>query len=180
VQAIPVAPACHYHMGGIATDAEGRTSLAGLFAAGECASTGVHGANRLASNSLVEAAVFGVRAGRAAAAEPRAEGPCHAVTAPELPAAAIVTLREAMSRDAGVVRDADGLRRLLGRIEALEAAHGQAAPLIAARLVAACALAREESRGGHFRSDFTDAKDPRRTFTTLAEIERPGLRFAAE
>ena len=69
VQPIPIAPAAHYHMGGIVTDAEGRTSLAGLFAAGECASTGVHGANRLASNSLLEAAVFGARAGRAAACE---------------------------------------------------------------------------------------------------------------
>ena len=66
-----MAPACHYHMGGIATDAEGRTSLPGLYAAGECASTGVHGANRLASNSLLEAAVFGARAGRAAALERR-------------------------------------------------------------------------------------------------------------
>lgn len=180
VQPIPVAPACHYHMGGIATDADGRTSLPGLFAAGECASTGVHGANRLASNSLLEAAVFGERAGRAAAAEPAGSGTAYSVTAADLPAAALKALRDAMSRDAGVIRDADGLNRLLDLIDALEGAHGRSAPLVAARLVVAAALAREESRGGHFRADFPQAQAPARTFLTLADVERPGLRFAAE
>ena len=180
VQPIPVAPACHYHMGGIATDTEGRTTLPGLFAAGECASTGVHGANRLASNSLLEAAVFGARAGRAAALEAPEPRPLTAITAPELPAAALQTLRQAMSRDAGVIRDAAGLARLLAEIDALEAAHGRAAPLVAARLVAACALARRESRGGHYRQDFTELQSPTRTVTTLGQIERPSLRFAAE
>lgn len=178
---IPVAPACHYHMGGIATDADGATALPGLFAAGECASTGVHGANRLASNSLLEAAVFGARAGRAAVAEPGGSGGFTTVTAAELPPAALKALREAMSRDAGVVRDADGLSRLLQLIDALEAAHGRSAPLVAARLVAACALARRESRGGHFRADFPlPAEAAARTFVTLADVESPGLRFAAE
>ncbi|MBI1197427.1 MAG: L-aspartate oxidase [Phenylobacterium sp.] len=180
VQPIPVAPACHYHMGGIATDAEGRTSLPGLYAAGECASTGVHGANRLASNSLLEAAVFGARAGRAAAAEAAQAGPLAAVTAGELPAPALKTLREAMSRDAGVMRDAQGLTRLLDLIGALEAAHGRSAPLIAARFIAAGALARRESRGAHFRTDFTDSQQPRRTFATLGDIDRQDLRYAAE
>jgi len=179
-QPIPVAPACHYHMGGIATDAEGRSSLPGLFAAGECASTGVHGANRLASNSLLEAAVFGARAGRAAALEAPAAAACHVVTAPSLPPAGLVALRQAMSRDAGVVRDAHGLTRLLELIAALEAAHGLSAPLVAARLVAACALARQESRGGHFRADFTASQAPRRTLVTLGDIADPALRFAAE
>ena len=180
IQPIPVAPACHYHMGGIATDAEGRTSLPGLFAAGECASTGVHGANRLASNSLLEAAVFGARAGRAAAQEHPQEVPLSTVTAADLPAEALQTLRLAMSQDAGVIRDAAGLTRLLGTISTLEAAHGRSASLIAARLIAATALARRESRGGHYRQDFTQSQAPARTFVTLGQIEHPSLRFAAE
>jgi L-aspartate oxidase len=179
---IPVAPACHYHMGGIVTDADGRTTLAGLFAAGECASTGVHGANRLASNSLLEAAVFGARAGRAAAQE-RDPGtrPLPAAPARDLPAESLARLREAMSRDAGVVRDAAGLTRLLGEIDAIEAVHGPAPALTAARLVATCALGRTESRGGHFRADAPEPKPPERTFIRLAELPTAAaLRFAAE
>jgi L-aspartate oxidase len=167
-------------MGGIVTDAEGRTSLPGLYAAGECASTGVHGANRLASNSLLEAAVFGTRAGRAAAQEAPAAAPSAPVTASDLPPAALQTLRQAMSRDAGVVRTAEGLGRLLDLIDALEAAHGRSAPLVAARLVCAAARARRESRGGHFRADFTAALPAERTRLTLRDIVEPGLRFAAE
>ena len=180
-QPIPLAPACHYHMGGVATDAEGRTSLPGLFAAGECASAGVHGANRLASNSLLEAAVFGARAGRAAAeeADPGSD-PIAPVLPPLLPPDALDALRQAMSRDAGVIRDARGLARLLGDVAALEARHGQAAPLIAARLVATAALLRTESRGAHFRSDAGPQRAPARTFLRLADL--PALqvqRFAA-
>jgi L-aspartate oxidase len=182
VQPIPVAPACHYHMGGIATDAEGRTSLPGLFAAGECAATGVHGANRLASNSLVEAAVFGARAGVAAANEPDpGTAALPAAIPPDLPPEGLAPLREAMSHHAGVVRDAKGLQRLLILIDTLEARHGRSAPLIAARLTAACALARTESRGGHFRVDATAAEtEPRRTFVTLNQVAAHALRFAAE
>jgi L-aspartate oxidase len=179
-QPIPVAPACHYHMGGIATDADGRSTLPGLYAAGECASTGVHGANRLASNSLLEAAVFGARAGRAAAQEAAPAGPLEAVTAADLASPALQALRQAMSRDAGVVRTAAGLTRLIDLIDALEAAHGRSAPLIAARFTAAAALARRESRGGHHRADFADSLTPQRTFLTLAEVDGPGLRYAAE
>ena len=182
VQPIPVVPACHYHMGGIATDAVGRTSLAGLYAAGECASTGVHGANRLASNSLLEAAVFGARAGRAAADEPdpRTAPVVHVIT-PDLPARALAQLRQAMSRDAGVVRTAAGLNRLLGEIDALEAGCGRAAPLVAARLVVASALARTESRGGHYRADGTAAEAPRRTFIQWADLPAAASwKYAAE
>jgi L-aspartate oxidase len=173
VQPIPVSPACHYHMGGIVTDAEGRSRLPGLFAAGECASTGVHGANRLASNSLLEAAVFGARAGRAAAAE--AAGAARLLkgrAAPDLPAPALVLLRQAMSRDAGVVRDAAGLCRLITLVETLEAAHGRTPALVAARLTAVCALNRRESLGAHFRSDApAAAAEPKRTFVTLAQVD---------
>ncbi|HEY3694708.1 L-aspartate oxidase [Phenylobacterium sp.] len=180
-QPIPVAPACHYHMGGIVTDAHGRTRLAGLFAAGECASTGVHGANRLASNSLVEAAVFGARAGRAAREEVETRARVlKGRAAPDLPAPALAVLRQAMSRDAGVVRDAAGLCRLVGVIDRLEAAHGRTPALVAARLVAVCALNRRESLGAHFRSDAPPAAGgPKRTFVTLAEVDVPAC-LAAE
>ncbi|HYE46555.1 MAG TPA: L-aspartate oxidase [Caulobacter sp.] len=171
-EAIPVAPACHYHMGGIATDLDGRTSLPGLLAAGECASPGVHGANRLASNSLLEAAVFGARAGAVLreAADP-ATDPLPAAPWGDLPAGALAGLRQGMSKDAGVVRDAEGLKRLLGRIETLRDLYGEGPVLVAARLVAACALERRESRGGHFRRDFPAALPAKRTFITLAALD---------
>jgi L-aspartate oxidase len=182
VQPIPVSTAAHYHMGGIATDAEGRTSLAGLFAVGECASTGVHGANRLASNSLLEAAVFGARAGVAAARETDPKtAPLSAAPAPDLPDAALQTLRQAMSLHAGVVRHAEGLGRLMALIDGLAESHGAAPPLVAARLVAACALARQESRGGHYRADFpASAAEPRRTRVRLSDLAARPARIAAE
>ncbi|MDB5430675.1 MAG: L-aspartate oxidase [Caulobacter sp.] len=167
---IPIAPAAHYHMGGVWTDLEGATSLPGLFAAGECAATGVHGANRLASNSLLEAAVFGARAGRAAAGEHPVLGAPILEAEPGcvLPPAALAVLRQAMSRDAGVVRDAEGLTRLLTEIGVLEQLFGHAPELVAARLVGEAALARRESRGGHFRIDYPGlAEEARRTFITL-------------
>jgi L-aspartate oxidase len=172
VTPILVAAACHYHMGGVETDAEGRTSLAGLYAAGECASTGVHGANRLASNSLLEAAVFGARAGQAAAQDVGSSVELlPAAPTPDLPDAVLQALRQAMTSDAGLIRDAEGLERLLVQIEAWRESYGEAPPLIAAELVAAAAWRRCESRGAHWRRDYPQALAPRRTRLTLAEAE---------
>ncbi len=154
---IPVAAAAHYHMGGIAAGPDGRTSLPGLFAVGECAATGVHGANRLASNSLLEAAAFGRRTGRAAALEaPGAGAVRSALAASDLSPEALQALRQTMSRCVGVVRDAPGLSKALTVIARLEAEVPGALPLAAARLIAEAALARTESRGGHFRSDYPE------------------------
>jgi L-aspartate oxidase len=172
VQPIPVAPAAHYHMGGVATGANGLTSLQGLYAAGECAATGVHGANRLASNSLLEAAVFGQRAGRAAANAEASIGAATATAPPVLPGEALQVLRKAMSLQAGVMRDRPSLVQLLAGMDAMERQHGRALPLVAARLVAACALSRRESRGAHYRSDFPCMASPaRRTLVTLAAVQ---------
>jgi L-aspartate oxidase len=168
VSPIPVAPAAHYHMGGIATDVWGRTSIDGLWAVGECASTGAHGANRLASNSLLEAVVFAHRiadrlrekAAPAALAAENAQAPPHFPDAPR------AELRQLMQLHASVVRDATGLKLALDRVDALCDAHGRANALVAARLILTAALARKESRGGHFRSDFPDAGQPHRSFIT--------------
>lgn len=152
---MPVAEAAHYHMGGIAADADGRTGLDGLYAVGECAATGVHGANRLASNSLLEAAAFGRRAGRAAAGQGARAGDGSARRlASDLPGPETAQLRAAMTAHAGPVRDETGLRALIASLDALEARHPDAAALTAARLVAQAALARRESRGGHWRADW--------------------------
>jgi L-aspartate oxidase len=132
---VPISPAAHYAIGGIVSDLEGRTSVPGLYAAGECACTGVHGANRLASNSLLECLVFGRRAGLAALEGPRFDAAASPLAAAADPAAALW-------RDAGLIRSAEGLARLL------DSAH----PLV--REIAASGLAREESRGVHFREDF--------------------------
>ncbi len=174
---IPVTPAAHYHMGGIGADSHGRTSLAGLFAAGECAAAGVHGANRLASNSLLEAAVFGRRAGEAARAAPNlGTAPLVARAAPDLPQAVLTALRGRMTRDAGVVRDGAGLAGLVGWIEAMETVHGLAPPLVAAGLIARAALERRESRGAHFRADYPAiAEAAVHTRTTGARASSPLL-----
>jgi len=181
VSPIPVAPAAHYYMGGIVTDAQGRTNLPGLYAAGECASTGVHGANRLASNSLLEAAVFGARAGAAAADETDPKtSPLNADALPHLSNEALQALRHAMSRDAGVVRNEAGLAGLLAEIDNLRRLHGHAPELTAADLIVSAALERRESRGGHFREDYPDAALVVRTFVTSARPAVSALSIAAE
>jgi L-aspartate oxidase len=169
---IPVVPACHYHMGGIATDLHCRTTLDGLLAAGECAAPGVHGANRLASNSLLEAAVFGTRAGavlREAVDPKTAPLPCGPTA--DLPPEALAILRRAMSDGAGVVRDGAGLTQLIHQISDLADRYGAGPILTTARFVAVCALDRLESRGGHYRTDYPDLTDPHRTFVTLSGLE---------
>jgi L-aspartate oxidase len=142
---IPVAPASHYVMGGIATDLDGRSTLAGLFAVGECACTGLHGANRLASNSLTECFVLGARAAAAAAEEPDPGKP------PEPPVwrfdPPLAETRDAVWRDAGPLRSADRLERLLSD------------PYPLARLIARFALERRESRGSHRRLEYPE-RDP--------------------
>lgn len=178
ISPIPVMAACHYHMGGIAADADGRTTVPGLYAVGECAATGVHGANRLASNSLLEAAAFGRRAGVAAALETGGGRPAPVEIAPDLPDAAMAELRTAMTAHAGVVRDAEGLSGVIALIDRLEAQHGAAAVLLAARLIAQAALDRRESRGGHYRSDYP--LTAARADHTRVRITRPAALEAAE
>jgi L-aspartate oxidase len=178
-QPIPVAPAAHYHMGGVASDARGRTSLEGLWAVGECASTGLHGANRLASNSLLETLVFGARAaddvrGLITTQDAKGTPPApNRFNAPPPPQA----MRDAMTRNVGLERDEAGLTAALATIEAVERAGAGEPALLnmttTAKIVTAAALARRESRGGHFRSDYpqTDAV-AKRSFLTLADAEK--------
>jgi L-aspartate oxidase len=174
---VPVRPAAHYAMGGVRTDLEGRTSLPGLFAAGEVACTGVHGANRLASNSLLEGLVYGARAGkimreelRPSAAHPGAPPANGQHNAEDNHAAEAVIreIQELMWREAGIVRMGNGLRRVLKQLEQLcprlpepgcrrccEARNLYQAALLIVR----SGLAREESRGAHYRMDFPAHND---------------------
>jgi L-aspartate oxidase len=156
---IPITPAAHYFMGGIETDLGGRTSLRGLYAAGEVASCGVHGANRLASNSLLEGLVFG---GRTATAmrEDKASTPSISSTpgdnAPKTVAKELVEkIREITWRHAGIARDAAGLKTGLRLLSEVPEDPGTRNLLTVARIIHECALAREESRGAHYREDFS-------------------------
>jgi L-aspartate oxidase len=149
---VPVAPAAHYLMGGIATGLDGATTLAGLYASGESACTGAHGANRLASNSLLECFVFAHRAVAAGLAAPPPE--VSGTTPPERPLARarLPELRRRMWTGVGPVRDRAGLERVLGWLHA----QPESNPVRVATLIATAALERRESRGGHLRRDHPD------------------------
>ena len=182
-QPIPIAPAAHYHMGGVLTDARGRTTLTGLWACGEVACTGVHGANRLASNSLLEAVVFGARVAEDIASREqnwRALGeqsdvPDTLNLAVEDPAHAtrlVKWLRETMASQVGVERSEASLRAALWSLQEIKA--GAASPALknmvtAALLVTVGAFSRQESRGAHFRLDYPEkaAAKPHHTYLTL-------------
>lgn len=184
VEPIPIAPAAHYHMGGIAVDQWGRSSLPSLWACGEASATGIHGANRLASNSLLEALVYASRV----AADVKTQGlprlPVARIAHPTIAAGAsnedrqaIGELRGLMYDRAGVIRSDAGLQTALRKISRLERATAGSSNdlrnlLTVARLIATAALDRRESRGSHYREDYpaADASLAKRSFTTLRRI----------
>jgi L-aspartate oxidase len=198
---IPVRPAAHYLMGGVRTDTHGRASLPGLYAAGEVACTGVHGANRLASNSLLEGLVFGARAGEAmrqemsgvAGTKLRKEvriGGSGREEKSRDTDAAVKTLQAAMWRDAGLLRDAEGLARASKALEDLRpllAPEGSSRDAVeasarnlhtTAELIVRSAQAREESRGAHYRNDFPVRNDE--TYDVHSVIRGDALRWESK
>jgi L-aspartate oxidase len=196
-QPIPVSPAAHYLMGGVLTDLDGRTSLPGLFAVGEAACTGVHGANRLASNSLLEGVVFAARIGRTLKEPEAVDNPAqphsgvgYAPPPGDPPAAGrgqarVVRerLRRVMTDRVGVVRSGEGLAEAMAELERLNVDLGdpgpagfEAANLVQlGRAVAELAARREESRGGHWRSDHPAPVEAWRVRQTLTRSPDGGL-----
>jgi L-aspartate oxidase len=190
---IPIRPAAHYSMGGVRTDLNGKTNLTGLYAAGEAAATGVHGANRLASNSLLEGLVYGARAGKAMREELK-QAPKSAI-APKKAASqngpvdagveeVIGQIQDIMWKDAGIVRTRAGMQDAIKALEALAPRVGhprtrrsyEAANLhLAGLLVVRSALAREESRGAHYRTDYPTHDDKK--FLKHSVFKGEALRF---
>jgi L-aspartate oxidase len=173
-QLIPIRPAAHYHMGGISVDLRGRTSVEGLWACGEAACTGLHGANRLASNSLLEAAVCGRLAAEdiAATEVSRPDKLPDIATAFALepdPPSDPAPVREILSHAAGVLRDGEALREAVRALYALASERSSSnGAAVAGLMIAVSALRRRESRGAHARTDFPDkARAPKRTMLRL-------------
>lgn len=202
---IPVAPAAHYHMGGVATDADARTSVAGLWAVGEAASTGLHGANRLASNSLLEAVVMAARAAEDISGQAASSGPVRKPVPPPSAARAAwlacdhhdgrslvsaarqekarAALQRLMTGYAGVERSGSGLLKALAEIERLAAAAPALENMtLVARLIITGAILRRESRGSHFRLDHSaaDPRQARRAFLTGEEASRLSASLLAQ
>jgi L-aspartate oxidase len=153
-QAVPIAPAAHYTMGGVVTDLDGRSSIEGLYAAGECARTGVHGANRLASNSLLEAAAFGRRAGAAAAGAPKMQSSGQAAPRPwRRGSLTVAQVGELLDSAAGVLRTGDELKDAIRQLRSGAVSKVAAAAADMATMICDAALARPTSVGAHQRVD---------------------------
>ena len=187
-QPIPIAPAVHYHMGGVAVDARGRTSIDGLWAGGEVSCTGAHGANRLASNSLLEAVVYAARIAEDIEGHSFGPGSLPPADVPRncaMPPSAETSLRGLMTSHVGVIRDGDDLADAIRALSMMEQSVGNIAlrnMATTALIVATAAWSRRESRGGHYRADYREENPAlaRRTMTTLVEARAVAATIAAD